>query len=145
MTIVKSNAITAAPPLPVPPLISIDTKMDQKSTTLPGKIGKMERRSSILKEKRRKKSIHLIKTTSNTLESKVSNMMLSSQKEIEMNKGDSDPPTETPPIPNPNSSKKYFNDKEQSNIYRSHCRHPHHFFPLNQNFTVLWRNTCNRK
>ena len=54
LTIVKSNAIKVPPPLPVPPLISIDTKMDQKSTTLPGKIGKMERRSSILKEKKTK-------------------------------------------------------------------------------------------
>ena len=51
LIIVKSNAITAAPPLPVPPVISIDTKMDQKSTTSPGNTGKMERRSSILKEK----------------------------------------------------------------------------------------------
>ena len=76
----------------------------------------MEKRSSILKEKRRKKSIHLIKTTSNTLESKVSNMTLLSQKEIEMNKGDSDTSTQTPRVPNLNSSKKYFNDKEQPTL-----------------------------
>ena len=43
-------------------------------------------------------------------------MMLSSQKEIEMKKGDPNPPTEPLPIPHPNSSKKYFDDKEQSNM-----------------------------
>ena len=43
-------------------------------------------------------------------------MTLLSQKEIEMNKGDSDTSTQTPRIPNLNSSKKYFNDKEQPTL-----------------------------